>query len=161
MILNKKPNLTQYISLTLKSIFYAYPDLWDLCTSSVLHLGELTECASTEEDVKTVLSCCQSRNACVNISVPVKLLGKSSASLWVFFSEPQTSSARPPRAERHLKICAGDLKGRGGALCGDLLLVWQQIRWACLSWVAWELQSQNEVQENSLQEKHAKLSSQV
>lgn len=62
----------------------------------------------------------------VNISVPVKLLAKSSASLWVLFSEPQTSGARPPQAEQHLKICEGDLKGSDAAWCGYSLLGWQQ-----------------------------------
>lgn len=85
--------------------------------------GELAECASTGEDVKTVLSCCQSRNVCVNISVPVKLLAKSSASLWVLFSKPQTNGTRPPRAERALE---GDLKASDAAWCGDSLLSWQQ-----------------------------------
>lgn len=47
------------------------------------------------------------------------LCGSFSASL-------KQGSARPPRAERHLKICEGDLKGRGGAWRGDSLLVWQR-----------------------------------
>lgn len=104
----KRVNLAQYVGLTLKSVFNAYSDLRDLCSSSVLHLGEPSECASTEGDVKTILSCCQSRNACVNISVPVKSLAKCSA---FPHSEPQTSSARPPRAERCLKICEEILRG--------------------------------------------------
>lgn len=62
----------------------------------------------------------------VNISVPVKLLAKSSASLWVLFSEPQTSGARPPPVEQHFKICEGNLKGSDAAWCGDSLLGCQQ-----------------------------------
>lgn len=104
MILNKRPNLTPYISLTLKFIFMLILTCETCVRAPSFTWGELAECASTGEDVKTVLSCCQSRNACVNISVPVKLLAKSSASLWVLFSKPQTNGTRPPRAERALRL---------------------------------------------------------
>lgn len=123
MILTKRPNLTPYISLTLKLICMLILTCETCVRAPSFTWGELAECASTREDVKTVLSCRQSRNVCVNISVPVKLLAKSSASLWVLFSKPQTNGTRPPRAERALE---GDLKASDAAWCGDSLLSWQQ-----------------------------------
>lgn len=90
--------------------------------SSVLHLADLAECASIEDDMKTILSCCKSRNACVNISVPVKLLAKLLCFSVSFSARIKQAAPRPPRGKQHSKICAGNLKESDAAWHGDSLV---------------------------------------
>lgn len=129
--LNKRAHFASFISVSLKCIFYAYPYLCNVCCTapSFTWGAEQAECARARDDVKIVLSCCQSRMWI--FQTLWNRWHKNSAffrgSFFFFFScEPQTHSTCPLWAEWHLKICEGDLKRRDATWYRDSLLGWQQ-----------------------------------
>lgn len=129
----KGPSLTPHINLSQKLISMA-EQTCETCVGALSFTwGQPAECGGTEEDVKTVLSCRQSRSVRVNISVPVKLLAKSFASPWGIFSEASnkqhSSSSSQTTAEqrRHFKdMQERDLKLRDAPRHRDSLQSWQQ-----------------------------------
>lgn len=139
MRLNKRPNWTQYISLTLKSVLNAHPEMWDC-----------TRCPSPEE-AGWMLP--EQRHLCEYFS-PCASAGKVlclSAGLFTASLKQAALILREPSGTKRYgrKILRGETApGSGICFCVDNNQVGLFV-------------PRTEAEENGLQDKHTELSSQV